>query len=285
VFNLIITAALGLVVSIHSFAGNTEEFVRKNSIELISNDLTPIDATVKNFKVITIGEMHGSQEAPQFAFDLYSLLWKDRKNLVLGLEIPSEAQPLVDKFIKSKDRSILKLSSFFIRPSQDGRSSVAMVKLLEDLPKDAIVICFDSSKASSGQERDQQMAENLINAYKSLKPDILIVLAGNIHAGIEVGTPFDPNYLPMSYLLHALPQSPLKLRDIQALRIRYAGGNIWACMGNTEADCKIHQVSQPPSSYSSAVSYKKYFLGEALSGGYNGTLFFKTLTASPPAFR
>lgn len=87
----------------------------------------------------------------------------------------------------------------------------------------------------------------------------------------------------MSYLLHAHPKSPIKIHDIRAIRVRYADGNIWACMGNTEADCKIHQMNPPPSSYSTSVRYNKYFLAEPLSDGYNATLFYRTLTASPPA--
>lgn len=229
--------------------------------------------------------MHGSQEIPQFTHDLFQHLRLTHKKVILGIEVPEDEQSLVDNFLNTKDRGILKKSKFFVRSLQDGRSSEAMVKLLEDLPKNSSVICFDSPKASSGQERDQQMAANLIKVFKKLKPDVFIILSGNIHAGIEIGTPFDPNYQPMSYLLHTLPGTPIKILDIRAIQVRYAGGNIWACMGNTEADCKTHQMNPPPSPYSSVVSYNRYFLSESLSNGYNATLFERTLTASPPAFQ
>ena len=284
-FKILASALLLLFVSTNSFAESTATTIRKNAISLDHDDLVRIFPAVSKFKFVTVGEMHGSRETPRFVGDLFELFRAQKKTVILGLEVPQGDQPLIDKFIQSKDRSVLKASSFFVRSYQDGRSSEAMVALLENLPKDAVVVCFDSPTSSSGQERDKEMAENLIRAYQRYRPETFIILAGNVHSSIEIGNSFDPKYQPMSYLLHALPHSPIQINDIRAIRIRYAGGSIWACMGTSEADCKIQQLKSPPSAYGQAVSYGKYFLLESLGGGYNATLFFRSLTASPPAFK
>lgn len=209
-FKIIFTISLAFFFSVQSSADATEDCVRKNAIQFDPNDLSAILSPISKFEVVTIGEMHGSQEAPQFTHDLFQSLRKPKRKIVLGIEVPEEDQPLVDSFVQTKDRSILKKSKFFTRNFQDGRSSESMVKLLEDLPKDAIVICFDSPNTGSGH---------------------------------------------------------------------------WACMGNTEVDCKIHQMNPPSSPYGAGVDDTEYFLPEPLSGGYNATLFYRALTPSPPAFR
>ncbi len=281
---IIPTIALVFLFCSHGFSDANEDYIRKNAVQLNANDLSSIIDSIAEFKIVTIGEMHGSQEIPQFTLDLYSQLKLLKKNIIIGIEVPEENQNLVDKFVQSKDRSLLKQSKFFIRRLQDGRSSEAMVNLLEMLPKDTIVICFDAQNANSEQERDQKMAKNIIKAYKNLQPTLFIILAGNIHSRIEIGTPFDSDFQPMGYLLHTLPKSPIKLKNIRAIKVRYASGNIWSCMGTKEVDCKIHQINSSAQTYSSAVAHNRYFLSEPLTDGYNATLFYRNLTASLPIF-
>jgi hypothetical protein len=275
---------LTLSFSVQALADATQDYVRTNAVPLESDELTAVIESVRNIKVVTIGEMHGSQEIPRFTENFFTALQVEEKNVILGLEIPEFDQVLVDKFVRTKDRSLLKQSKFFVRELQDGRSSEAMVKLLEGISRDAIVVCFDSSKADTAQERDRLMAKNLIAAYKKWKPTKFVVLAGNVHSAVEAWAPFDPKYEPMSYLLHTLPGSPIQLNDILAIKVRFATGQIWACMGGTKADCKIQDMNPAPSAYTSAVNDDSYFLREPLSEGYNATLFFRSLTASPPVF-
>ncbi|MGE4133570.1 MAG: hypothetical protein AB7F86_18180 [Bdellovibrionales bacterium] len=64
------------------------------------------------------------------------------------------------------------------------------------------------------------MAKNLIQLLNSGNIRHLLVLAGNVHSAIEIGNPFDPNYRPMAYELHAQPNSPVKPSDIRALLLR-----------------------------------------------------------------
>ena len=137
----------------------------------------------------------------------------------------------------------------------------------------------------TGQERDKLMALNLIHAYTRYRPKHFLVLTGNIHGGIQIGIGSDPAYVPMSYFLHSLPGTPVKLKDIGAVRVRYGGGSVWTCMSAAEADCKVHELRPPASVYLTAVSLDGYYLPEPLQAGYNGTVFFKHLTPSSPAFK
>jgi hypothetical protein len=273
-----------LIICNIGFAEPSNEFVRYNELQIVSADLGKVASALSAFKVITIGEMHGSREAPQFVGQLFKSFEHIGKSVVLGVEVPIGDQATIDRFVRTKDRNVLKHSSFFTRNLRDGRSSKAMVQLLESLPKKAKVICFDSPNAGSGQQRDKEMAENLLRAAKE-GTATLLVLAGNIHSAIEIGSPFDPTYKPMGYFLHSLAGSNFKLSEISALKLRYSGGSIWACMGASESDCKVHQLNPLTSVYGTAVTHKSYFLPEPLAEGYNGTLFIRELNASQPAFR
>ena len=119
-FKFIFATTLTFFFSAQSFALVTEDYVRKNAVQINSNDLAPIIDSIAKSKFVTIGEMHGSQEIPQFTLDLFEQLRLSKKNVILGIEVPFEDQSLVDRFIQSKDRSILKQSKFFVRNFQDG---------------------------------------------------------------------------------------------------------------------------------------------------------------------
>ncbi len=265
-----------------AWAEPTPDYVKKQAISL--PQMSRIAKALSAYRWITVGEVHGTQEAPAFALNLAKALGKKRR-VVLGVEIPQKEQALVDRFRRTKFRPLLKTSSFFVRGYQDGRSSEAMVKLLETLPNYIRVVCFDSQNGKNGQERDKLMALNLIHAYARYRPKHFVVLTGNVHGGIEIGIGSDPAYLPMSYFLHSLPGTPVKAKDIGAVRVRSGGGSIWTCMSALEADCKVHEIHPPVSVYLTAVSLDGYFLPEPLEKGYNGTVFFKKLSPSLPAFK
>jgi hypothetical protein len=240
---------------------------------------------IKRYKIISVGEIHGTKEVPELALSLVRLLATTGKSILVGLEIPASEQVALDAFLKSGDIALLKAAPFFRRAYQDGRSSQAMATFLDGMRsfRNAKVVGFDATHASGGQDRDEKMAINLTKAYEAAPTDYVLFLTGNIHGSISIGTPFDPTYRPMGYQLIHQPGALFAERDFLSIKARNETGESWCCLGASVSDCKVHPMNFGVTNYSQAISADFYFLKEAnLFEGYKATLFTRQTTASLP---
>jgi erythromycin esterase-like protein len=224
-------------------------------------------------RVIWFGEMHGTREAPQLFLGLVRLVSKhDKAPPIVALEIPTPEQAAIDRYLESGNESFLRSTRFFKSDLKDGRSSVAMVQLLTKLrvEKKATVVCFDSSQATSPQERDRAMAKNLFAAAKKYPNAKVVVLSGNVHASTTAGTSWDPIYRPAAFELKK------EISSIVSFRLAFEAGTIYA---NTENGFGEHKVKGEPWNGTAPHYIKLYPL---LQRGYHGAIFTRTLTGSPP---
>lgn len=151
------------VVSVGVLAEPTVDFIRENAVEIVGHHSLPshIYHQVRDFKVLAVGEIHGTKEGPEFVVQLLRTLNRFGKSVLLALEIPADVQAAVDLYRQSGDIDFLSKSPFFLRPYQDGRSSRAMARLLGKTRgmKNVSVSCFDPTNASGGQDRDEKRHE------------------------------------------------------------------------------------------------------------------------------
>ncbi len=237
-------------------------------------------------KIIFVGEMHGSQEIPQFFAQLAESLSSKKNRILVVLEIPNSSQKNIDAFLKTGNKDLLRKDLFFSRgKNSDGRSSQAMVRLLQKLSKikNVEVFCMDEDMGYSGngQDRDTFMAKSI---YKKMRGfDQTLVLSGNIHSRLEMGYPGNESYRPMAYELKNLA-SELKADQIFNIFMRFKNLNIWAAMNNRAG---VHRFSVS-TEYSQAVPWESYFLVEegfsdkTLHDGHKGTVFIRTTKPSFP---
>lgn len=276
-----------ICLSIAAFAEPTTTFIKKNAVQVSQPGDLPeaVLHSIEKYRIISIGEIHGTNEGPELVLGVLRLFEKTGKSVLLGLEIPSSEQPHIEAFLKTGDLAPLKASPFFQRDYQDGRSSKAMAKLLSGVRtlSNTRVFGFDATNVSSGQDRDEKMAINLQTEYLSAPTDYVVYLAGNIHAAISIGTPFDPKYRPMGYQLIHQPGSIFSENDFFSLKIRNEEGETWCCLGASVLECKIHAMNFGPSNYSKAFLSNLYFLKESdLFEGYKATFFIRKITPSTP---
>ena len=183
------------------------------------------------------GESHGSAEIPALFGRLVCSATKAQE-VVVGLEIPHDQQPLLDGFLASDGgaaaQDALRAGSFWHSPIQDGRSSQAMWALLERLRvlraagARLTVVAFDileADMATQSGDRDQQMAARLLAARAAQPEAVLLALTGNLHARLRGGLDFAPDMIPMGVTMQAA------LPSLVAFDARYGAGTIWACMG------------------------------------------------------
>jgi hypothetical protein len=176
-------------------------------------------------------------------------------------------------------------------PTQDGRTSQAMLKLLSSVRAQIRagayirVIAFDafgSTGAKAGPSNgtahvashDAAMADYLREKLSKLRAaDFPIIFAGNVHARKTKG-------------LHAINAPPgmetaeplgYRLRDLGFLDIDidYRGGTLWTCF--SASDCGVHDGGER----GAVVRY--FVIAPSADPAYDLKYLVASLTASPPA--
>lgn len=222
--------------------------------------------------VVLVGEVHGTRETPEFVGRLACAAASQFGSASVALEIPTSQQPLIDAFINSRgsraDKARLLRGAFWSRRLQDGRSSEAMLALLERLRqlktryKGIRVLAIDEP---AGGSRDAGMALH-IRAEAARPGTRVIALLGNLHASQRRGTSWDPGYEPAGY----------RLAPLRPLSVRFSGaaGSAWVCA----PECGIKIFGSFPGT--SAIT--GYETTDVVETGYHGRFSVPRVQASTP---
>lgn len=233
--------------------------------------------------VILFGEIHGTAEAPDVVADTACAAVTGGQATTVALEIPPAEDERVRAFLASdggaEAREALLAGEFWQRDYQDGRSSEAMVILLEDLrrlraaDRPVAVALFDAEPREN-RPRDRGLAENLATAVAAEPDHLFLVLTGNIHAAQRIGTRWDAEFVPTAqHLTELLPDHPLI-----SLNVSSTGGSAWVCTGSEAEDC-----GSRPMGGRGEGDARRVEMDEQLSeGGYHGRFHVGEMTASPP---
>lgn len=149
--------------------------------------------------MLLIGELHGADGAPRLTGDIAETI-AQRQPVVIALEWPETEQPAIDAFLASaggdRDIAALTASAFWHDPRPDGRTSQAMLALLQRLRAlkqagmDVRVVGFDWDwSGDTSGDRDAALADRL-RAARAVHPGAaMVALTGNYHARIGRGAP------------------------------------------------------------------------------------------------
>lgn len=247
-------------------------------------EVAGIDPVLEPGTVLLLGEIHGTREAPGIAAAVACLALEAGLDVVLALEIPADENDRAQRYLVStgseEDRRALLEGSFWGRANQDGRSSRAVAELLERArvlrgETDRLeVALFDRDAEEDAQARDRTKARALEGLATSAPDAIVVVLTGNVHARVGLGTPWDPEFEPMGFLLRrALPR-----REIVALNLEHAGGEAWVCTGSAPSDCGPRSM-RGSGTTRDVPSVRFDDSGDPFHGVYS----VGSLTSSPPA--
>ncbi len=238
-------------------------------------DLTPL---LQSGTVLLLGELHGTVEVPQFVADTTCLALAAGHRVTVGLEIPKEEKAVTSAYLESnglpEDRATLLHSTFWQSSFKDGRTSEAMLDLIEQLrrlkqagkPVELALLDSDGVK-----QRDHAMAEQLEKTIAASPKSFFVVLTGNLHNRMIRGASWDEKWEPMGYLVsRRMPR-----HRFFSLDLSFTEGTAWFC--GTDA-CKEHRISGKGVGES-----RKIILHESLnSSGYHGIFHVGSVTASPP---
>ncbi len=243
-------------------------------------DIPNSDLVIQNGVVLTLGEIHGTVEAPRSVANLACLALGRGLATTVALELPQSDQAAVERFLASpggpQDRDRLLELEFWSREYQDGRSSHAMFDLLEALREQKslgnavqVVLLDDPSVPT---RRDRAMTDRLLAAVADPE-GFLVSLTGNLHNRLTKGSQWDAAYEPMGYLL----KRELTGRRLISLDLTHEGGSAWICTGSSSGDCgtiRLQGKVGPVGIQINPVSQ---------AGPFSGYYHLGAVTASPPA--
>ncbi len=236
-------------------------------------------------RLVVLGEMHGTAEMAAFFGDLACRVALGKAPVWLGLEIPVQEQERFDRYLASAgtpaDRALLLEGSHWHRPLEDGRSSVAVLRLVDTLRElraaglELRVFLFDDELVQEQQPRERAMAEKIL-AVRKLHPDEpMLVLVGNLHARTVKGARWDAELEWMGlYLAQSEP-------SFWTLDVSHAAGEAWVCMGTTTDLCHAHALKDR--SLGQANDWALRLFDAPNPFGFHGTWHVGVPTASPPA--
>jgi hypothetical protein len=245
-----------------------------------SAEVVAIVERAASHRLLLIGEIHGTAEVPAAVADLAQQIAAVERPLIVGLEIWRGEQAAIDRYLDSagtyEDRAQLLAGEFWTRDYQDGRSSVAMVELLDRLralalKSDLSVVAFDEDPVADldGAARDKAMAERLSRALDAEPEAFALVLAGNFHTRIQASAPWDPEHRFMGH--HLIDYQPY------SVEIMGVAGSVWTCTGPETDSCKLRELPQ------NTVQPGLTLGDEIGERGHHGIWWLPAVTASAPA--
>ncbi|WP_434380172.1 hypothetical protein [Melittangium boletus] len=213
--------------------------------------------------ILVLGEVHGNDVSPHLTGEVVCEALQGGRRVVLALELPGEESERIAAFLARGDRDALLEGPFWRRDYQDGRSSQAMVDLLDRARAwvtagwPLSVVAMDT--AGPGADRDAFMAGRVLAAHQERPQALVVVLVGNLHARARLSL---PRSLAWRVKRAGAPLSTLWLS--------YPPGTTWLCDAGSRDRCGEHALGT----------------GQASTPeGFDGVLDAGTPRASPPAFR
>jgi hypothetical protein len=215
---------------------------------------------------VIFGEIHGSAEIPQFVVDCAREFAANNEAVRVLLEFPASDNPIVEQFLRGEIGEE-DLTRRWHWQAQDGRASLAMLRLVRDLKAARIGVSgFDISAREP--DRDKGMMRNFMSMYSPTGYSLILV--GNVHASRVRGTHWDPAFIPFAkYLLD-------NGVDLVALNARYPAGSAWNCSPN----CGIRSLISNDTGERAAGGGAVVFADD--DPAYSGYFRVSSVTASRP---
>lgn len=240
-----------------------------------------LEALLEPGTVLLLGELHGTREAPAFVETVACRALARDLPVLVGLELPVAEAAKVAEYLASdggeRAEAALLAGPLWQAEYQYGVASRAVVDLLDALRARKAagaaveVVLYDPGRVA---ERDRGMAQNLAAALGARTEAFAVVLSGNLHNRLTVGTRFDPELEPMGHLL----VKRLAGRRVVSLDMAHQGGTAWLCFNSDAEECGPKKVTGE-AGRTSGVELDAADDGRPYSGRY----FTGPVTASPPA--
>ena len=200
-------------------------------------DMPGFDQVNNAGKVVLLGELHGTKEAPGFVQNLVCNALKEKLPVTVFLELPQSEQEQVDEFLRSDGELEAKrkfLQTYtWSRDYQDGRNSEAIFALIDHLREiisEGAPIKLELMDNPSAPDREAAMANHVLKTIGQDTERFYTVLVGNYHNRIIKTTG------AMGYRI----LTTLGAERVISLNQLYGPGTAWVCLASE--GCGAHQL-------------------------------------------
>src|SRR6185503_9828866 len=173
-----------LLFFIHAKAQKASTYLKEHAVS-INKDVILSDSVynlLSGYRLIMIGEMHGTKEPAQFVIGLMNLFANKKDSVQIGLEIPSG---LMSDYLKEHTENSVYSSTFFSKGLDDGRSSESWADIILR-SKDNPLISVFFYDVNFDEPCDQKHRDSMM--YVHIKKRMLehpgcktITISGNAH--------------------------------------------------------------------------------------------------------
>lgn len=225
--------------------------------------------------MLVVGETHGTNESPLVVSELVRAAARS-SHVVIGLEFPKEDCGDIRRFLDTPTLPLETVSKgkFWRRKNQDGRSSMAMLRLITDVKEIRTlgmrvdIECFASYGSEPGLTDDESMARAIVTAlerseYADAK---FLILTGNYHGRYSP----EGSSRSMASLLRQTNPFTLLIRSV-------GHGASWNCI---DGICKSHDFT--PGAYLDVPTPSLIVHDGPDQTEFDGTLLLEHYSASPP---
>ena len=228
------------------------------------------------------GEVHGTNETPELVSAVNCELAREGARVLLALEIPDFLNGELADFTAGRTGvdELLSGKLFWNRPpaSQDGRSSRAMLRLLQEIrdcrsrgllidPRGIV------SVLRAARDNEAMMALNLRTLVTNRPYDYAVVLTGRRHACRKAHR---LSIKPRPMAAYFAPD------ELYLVQVSFRGGSTWHCPGH--GPCGIYDLpavnDQRPLNRVNQLRPK-----ERRARGFDAEIVLPCATPSPPAHR
>lgn len=176
-----ITFSFILLLSSNLFSQGWKEYIAENALP-IGKDLeldSSLYRSFKNYRLIMMGEMHGTLEPAKMAEQLAQLILLYEDSISIGLEIPEKE---MSPFLQNPSEKTLKESRFFSKPNEDGRNGQAWFELVRYcLNEPRVQVFFYDNSISSDVPRDSIMYLEVKKQVVLHPKHKILTISGNLH--------------------------------------------------------------------------------------------------------
>ncbi|HET6226861.1 MAG TPA: hypothetical protein VFF27_11320 [Bacteroidia bacterium] len=251
--------------------------IANSAIEIVKLDSLPeqLYQYLSSYKLIMVGEMHGTAEPAGFVKGLAELFTRHKDSVLVGFEISVNE---MKEFLKKRTERSVFNSDFFVEPCTDGRASEAWAGCISyvTMNRYARIFFYDinSTESKTNQERDSLMYVNIKNEMKKHPSSKVITLSGNMH---NMLLPYKGEKKVAGFL-NADKELNLEGK-ICSINHVYKSGTMLNNMGK---GLKLNKVNNGDTGYSKFTKYNNYFFPfqNSKQYAYSGAFFTRNVTAS-----
>lgn len=257
-------------------------------------------------RFVVFGEVHGTQEAPEFVGRIACALAAQGKSVLIAVEHDVSFDPAYQAaWHLPPDKFAAALLQAGWKESRDGKGSVAMLDMLRRLHQLAWqgrkirLTAFDGERDDvqhrkfstlPGQgPREAAQADNIRVAADAASYDLVLVLTGNVHARKQ---PFERG----GRTVEPMAMHLARLGPMVTLDARYSGGSAWTCrlkpgirpepgkpISGDAIECAVHPVGVQPDL--GPGPFLSLTASSDADDAYDGIFWLGSLHGSPPAVR